>query len=97
MDWDDEAAEADVDLIKKKAMELLEVAVVVDDGTVEQSDERYKHRSGRLYFPGFVQSFEVRKKYHDSSGQKLTWHHIAVHISFFRGCATGGLLVLGSG
>jgi hypothetical protein len=59
IEWGDDTAEADVEKMKAKAAELMEIAVVVDDGTAKATDERVKYRSGRLYFPGFVQSFEV--------------------------------------
>lgn len=35
------------------------IAVLKDDGLAKETNERHKYRSGRLYFPGFVQSFEV--------------------------------------
>lgn len=40
-------------------MELLAIATVPDDVKDDVVDERAKHRTGRVYFPGFVQSFEV--------------------------------------
>ncbi|CAE7714916.1 unnamed protein product, partial [Symbiodinium microadriaticum] len=57
-DWDDATAENDIKVMKEKAAELLEIATLKDDGKRPEEDERKKHRSGRLYFPGFVQSFE---------------------------------------
>jgi hypothetical protein len=45
--------------MKNKAKELIEVATVIPKVESEVDTERSKLRTGRLYFPQFVRSFEV--------------------------------------
>jgi hypothetical protein len=46
-----------VDKLKKKAAELLPLAIVTE-AAVTTKDERHKYKLGRIYLPGFVKSFE---------------------------------------
>jgi len=57
IEWGDEA-ETEIERLKTRAVELLAIATVPDDVKDDVVDERAKHRTGRVYFPGFVQSFE---------------------------------------
>lgn len=45
--------------MKLKSQELIQLATVVEKVESEVDNERIKLRTGRVYFPYFVQSFEV--------------------------------------
>lgn len=45
--------------MKIKSQELIKLATVVEKVEAEVDDERAKLRTGRVYFPYFVKSFEV--------------------------------------
>lgn len=60
IEWDGDHVDEEIMKLKEKSQVLLKIATINEVEEPVKDTERSKLRTGRLYFPNFVQSFEVK-------------------------------------